>query len=147
LSLAASIECRAPLMVLELVELSTRFPWELKVMGFTMKYLLKKAVEPWLPAEILNRKKRGFGAPVGAWFKQDLGGLVREMLSVERLKRRGFFRPEAVQKIIADHETNRADYTDGLLALVCFETWCELYLDGADRQYATSMTTATSLGG
>src|SRR5439155_5739391 len=67
MSMAASIECRAPLVDYELVELASRMPSSLKVRGLTMKYLLKKAVAPWLPREVIKRKKRGFGAPVGGW--------------------------------------------------------------------------------
>ncbi len=147
MTMAASIECRAPFMDHELVELSARIPWELKVKGFTMKYLLKKAVEPILPKEIIHRKKRGFGAPVGAWFKQDLSPLVREMLDEASLRKRGIFNPEGVKRIIADHESHRADHSDGLLALLAFETWCQLFVDGADRQFHPPVhATATSNG-
>src|SRR5258706_16282456 len=63
MSMAASVECRAPLVDYELVELASRMPSHLKVRGISMKYLLKKAVAPWLPKEVIKRKKRGFRAP------------------------------------------------------------------------------------
>src|SRR6202012_3315916 len=65
MSMAASLECRAPLVDYELVEMTARMPANLKVRGLTMKYLLKKVLEPLVPREILHRKKRGFGAPMG----------------------------------------------------------------------------------
>ena len=83
MSMAASIECRAPLVDFELVELASRMPSSLKVRGFTLKYLMKKVVAPWLPREILSRKKRGFGAPMGAWLRKDLHATVSDLLSEE----------------------------------------------------------------
>ncbi len=129
MSMAASIECRAPFMDHELVELSGRIPSNLKVRGLTMKYLLKKALEPWLPAEILHRKKRGFGAPVGSWLRNDLERLVQDTLSVAQIKKRGLFEPNVVQEIIEDHRSQKSDHTDHLLSLISLELWCRIFLD------------------
>ena len=137
MSMAASIECRAPFMDQELVELTARMPSALKVRGLTMKYLLKKVIEPWLPREIIHRKKRGFGAPVGSWLRGDLESLVDETLSESQVRRRGFFQWEAVQAVIATHRRQQTDYTDGLLALICLELWCRIFLDGNDWQQTT----------
>jgi len=134
MTMAASIECRAPFMDSELIELSSRMPSDLKVRGFTMKYLLKKAVKPWLPPSILNRKKRGFGAPMGSWLRKDLNFLVQETLSESQIRKRGIFDPAAVQRIISDHQAQRSDYTDHLLALINLELWTRIFLDGLDWQ-------------
>jgi len=130
MSMAASIECRAPLVDHELVEMMARMPSSLKVRGFTMKYLMKKAVAPWLPREILERKKRGFGAPIGAWLRKDLQPMVSELLSEDQIRRRGIFHWPAIQRLISDHGAERADHTDHLLALVMLELWCQIVLDG-----------------
>jgi asparagine synthase (glutamine-hydrolysing) len=132
MSMAASIECRAPLVDYELVELASRMPSSLKVRGFTMKYLMRKAVAPWLPREILERKKRGFGAPIGAWLRKDLQPMVSELLSEEQVRRRGLFHWPAIHRLISDHATERSDHTDHLLALVMLELWCQIILDGND---------------
>ena len=137
MSMAASIECRAPFMDQELVELTARMPSSLKVRGLTMKYLLKKVVEPWLPRKIIYRKKRGFGAPVGSWLRGDLENLMDETLSESQVRRRGFFQWEAVKAVIETHRRQQHDYTDGLLALICFELWCRVFLDGSDWQQTT----------
>lgn len=131
MSMAASIECRAPFLDHELVELTARMPSNLKVRGTTMKYLLKKVVQPWVPSEILHRKKRGFGAPMGAWLKNSLESLVHDTLSATATRNRGFFDPVVVQKIVDDHRQSRADHTDHLLSLITFELWCRIYLDRA----------------
>lgn len=129
MSMAASIECRAPLVDFEMVELASLMPSSLKVRGFHLKYLLKKAVAPWLPREIVERKKRGFGAPMGAWLRKDLQPMVADLLSEEQVHRRGIFHWPAIQAIMADHGAERKDYSDHLFALVVFELWCRTFLD------------------
>lgn len=138
MTMAASIECRAPFMDHELVELTSRIPSSLKVRGFSMKYLLKKAVEPWLPKQILRRKKRGFGAPMGAWLRNDLANLVRSTLSEAQVKKRGLLNWPVIENTISKHNAHRSDETDSLLALVNLELWCQIFLDGNDRQYYRS---------
>ena len=144
MTMAASIECRAPFMDHELIELASRIPSNLKVHGMTMKYLLKKAVEPWLPPEIIHRRKRGFGAPVGSWLRKDLEALVRDTLSESQINKRGFFDPKTVQGIIAAHHSERADYTDHLLTLINFELWSRIFIDGNDWKHAPSNEMLTS---
>ena len=129
MTMAMSLECRAPFMDHELVELAARMPANLKVRGFTMKYVLKKAVQPWLPAEILNRKKRGFGAPMGAWLRRDLKLLVQETLSERQVKKRGLFQWPVVKQLIQRHDSQEGDYTDHLLALINLELWFRQFMD------------------
>ncbi|MGH8064867.1 MAG: asparagine synthase (glutamine-hydrolyzing) [Candidatus Entotheonellia bacterium] len=136
MSMAASIECRAPFVDHELIELTSHMPSHFKVRGLSMKYLLKKVVKPWLPDEILRRKKRGFGAPIGAWLRRDLDGLVQETLSEEQVRRRGLFHWPVVRELIINHQAQRSDCTDQLLALINLELWCRNFLDGSDWQYA-----------
>src|SRR5271154_5183564 len=129
MSMAASIECRAPLVDYELVELAFRMPSSLKVRGFTLKHALKKAVAPWLPREVIERKKRGFGAPVAAWLRRELRPLLNELLSKEAVERRGLFHWPTIETILSAHEEQRRDCTDQLLALLVLEVWCRNYLD------------------
>jgi asparagine synthase (glutamine-hydrolysing) len=130
MTMATSLECRVPFLDNTVIDLSLRMPSQLKVRGRQLKYILKRALGDLLPAEILDRGKRGFGAPVGAWFKHELAPLVREVLSRESVERRGTFRWDAVQRIIDLHQTNREDYTDHLLALTNLELWSRVYMDG-----------------
>ncbi len=136
MSMAASLECRAPLVDYELVEMTARIPANLKVRGLTMKYLLKKVLEPLVPHEILHRKKRGFGAPMGSWLRRDLESLVDDTLGEAQVRRRGFFDPAVVKEIIAAHYAQTSDHTDHLLALINLELWCRIYLDGNDWRSA-----------
>jgi len=129
MSMAVSLECRVPLLDHELVELAARIPASSKLPGGRLKHLLKEALTDILPDDILNRSKRGFGTPMGAWLKRELAPVMRALLSPETVRARGLFRPEAVKRLMADHAANRSDRTDALVALVNLEVWCRLYLD------------------
>ena len=130
MSMATSLECRVPLLDHELVELAARMPEAVKIRGGRLKHALKEAVSGLLPRDILERKKRGFGTPMGAWLKGELAPLVRGLLSDSVVKGRGLFHFPAVQELIASHEANRIDGTDRLMTLLNLEIWSRLYLDG-----------------
>ena len=130
MSMAVSLECRVPLLDHELVELAARMPASVKVKGGRLKHAMKEALRGVLPDDILERRKRGFGAPMGAWLKRELASVLRETLSPEAIERRGWLRSAPVARLIADHEASRVDGTDRLLALVNLELWARIYLDG-----------------
>ncbi|MCH7344162.1 asparagine synthase (glutamine-hydrolyzing) [Pelomonas sp. CA6] len=132
MSMAVSLECRVPLLDHELVELCAAMPHAVKTPGGALKGLMKKALADLLPQEILYRAKRGFGTPMGAWLKQDLAPVLRELLSPASLARRGWLQAAPVAALVRDHEAQRADYTDALLALMNLELWARLYIDGRD---------------
>jgi asparagine synthase (glutamine-hydrolysing) len=140
MTMAVSLECRAPFVDQELVELAAGMPSSLKVHGFTMKYLLKKVVGPWLPSEIVHRKKRGFGAPMGSWIRNDLGPLVKNLISEAQIKKRGLFNWPVIEEMVGRHMAQKSDYTDHLLALINLELWCRIFLDGKDYRDASEMT-------
>src|SRR5690606_28386558 len=112
------------------VELAAAIPAELKVRDGRLKHLMKDALDDLLPSDILNRKKRGFGTPMGAWLRCDLAPLLRHLLSAEVIEQRGLFRHAIVERLVADHQRNRFDGTDSLLALMNLEIWSRIYLDG-----------------
>jgi asparagine synthase (glutamine-hydrolysing) len=134
MSMAVSLECRVPLLDPELVDLAASIPGQAKMRGGELKHLMKQALAADLPQDILHRKKRGFGTPMGAWLKRDLAPVLRELLSEASVRQRGLFDPKAVNTLVADHQANRADATDALLALLNLEVWSRLYLDGRSHQ-------------
>ena len=145
MSMAVSLECRVPLLDHELVELAARMPQEVKIRGGRLKHALKAALSDILPTDILERKKRGFGTPMGAWLKGDLAPLVRELLSPASIEARGLFRPPEVAALIAAHGANRLDGTDRLLTLLNLEIWARMYLDGrAPADVADELKAVTS---
>ena len=129
MTMAASLECRVPLLDHELVELAAKIPASLKIAGGDLKSLLKKALADVLPREVLDRPKRGFGAPIGAWLKGPLGPLLESALSPQSLSARGLLDPKPVAELISAHAANRIDGTDKLLALLNLEIWCRVVLD------------------
>jgi asparagine synthase (glutamine-hydrolysing) len=129
MSMAVSLECRVPLLDQPLVELAAGIPASLKIKGGRPKYLMKEALKDVLPQDILHRKKRGFGTPMGAWLKGTLAGSLDTLLSRQSVERRGLFRPAEVERLVADHRASRIDGTDALLALMNLEIWCRVFLD------------------
>jgi asparagine synthase (glutamine-hydrolysing) len=129
MSMAMSLECRVPLLDHELVELAARIPQAMKIRGGRLKHVMKAALKEVLPPRILDRKKRGFGAPMGAWLKGELAPLMHDLLSEASIGARGLFHYPVVASLIAAHGANRIDGTDRLLALLNFEIWARMYLD------------------
>jgi asparagine synthase (glutamine-hydrolysing) len=129
MSMAVSLECRVPLLDHELVELAAAMPQEVKIRGGRLKHAMKAALEGLLPQDILERGKRGFGTPFGAWLKGELAPVVGELFSKRSIERRGLLRHEAVAQLVADHLANRVDGTDRLLALLNLEIWARIFLD------------------
>lgn len=126
-SMASSLEVRAPFLDHELVEFVMGLPSNLKLKGSTSKYLLKKAMEDILPAEILQRKKKGFGIPIAKWIKGPLKELFMEVLSNDRIRREGFLNPQYVEKLLQDHLQNRRDNRKQLWTLLVWELWQDRY--------------------
>jgi asparagine synthase (glutamine-hydrolysing) len=130
MTMAKSIECRVPFLDHRLVELAAQIPADIKIRGGALKHLLKTALKGVLHEEILNRSKRGFGAPVGNWFKSELRPLRQAILSKRSIESRGLLAWPAVESIVAAHDANREDYSDLILVLINLELWCRLFIDG-----------------
>jgi asparagine synthase (glutamine-hydrolysing) len=134
MSMAVSLECRVPLLDHELVELAAAMPAAHKVRGGRLKHVLKRALAEQLPDDILNRAKRGFGTPMGAWLRRELAPVVDELLGVAAVGARGWFDPSVVRTLVADHAAQRNDCTDVLMSLLNLEIWARVYLDGRAPQ-------------
>ena len=129
MSMAAGVEVRTPFLDLELVEFARGIPDRLKQRGSIGKWVFKKAMEPYLPREIIYRPKSGFGAPLRLWIKNDIREMLRDLLSVDSLNKRGLFSAKAVQQLIMDNENGKIDASYTLLSLLCIEIWCRAYID------------------
>lgn len=123
MSMATSVEARVPFLDHTFVEQVARIPASLKVRGTRLRYIQKESMRPDLPPEVLWKKKRGFGVPVGAWFRQSLRPLLLDTLAPGKLTRQGIFSPAAVGEIIREHEEFRADHSDLMLGLLTFQLW------------------------
>ncbi len=128
-SMAFGVEVRVPYIDNEVVDFMSGVPPELKMRGTTRKYLMKQALRGLLPAHILNRKKAGFGAPIRTWIVSDLKEMIDDLLCESNLKRRGFFQPQYVSRLIQENASGRHDYNYLIYILLSFELWCRVYLD------------------
>lgn len=144
MSMAVSLEARAPLLDHKLIEFVTRVPAALKLAGLETKHLLKRAVQDLVPAEILNRPKQGFGVPIQEWINQQLRSRIRDTLSDARTKQRGYVDSHYVSVLLDEHERGRRDHSMSLWALVMLELWHRQFLDGPITSRKESPLCATS---
>jgi asparagine synthase (glutamine-hydrolysing) len=129
MSMAASTEVRVPLLDDELVELSGRIPPELKLRRLTRKYVFKRSMEGVLPANIINRPKAGFGAPLRSWLVGDLALMLDDVLSPHAVRQRGLFNPAEVRRLVAANRSGQEDNALRLWALLTLELWQQVFLD------------------
>jgi asparagine synthase (glutamine-hydrolysing) len=129
MSMAAGVEVRVPFLDLDLVEFAAKIPARFKQRGSQGKWVLKKAMEAYLPRDVIYRPKSGFGAPLRHWMRVELRDLLAEILGTQSLLNRGLFEPVAVQKLIVANDKGEIDASYTLLALMCIELWCRRFMD------------------
>lgn len=129
MSMAAGVEVRVPLLDDELVDFLACVPPSFKQRRMEGKYLFKKAMEPYLPREVIYREKTGFGVPLRSWLRGELRPLMMDLLSVRSLSSRGIFNPEGVTNLIRRNESFEIDASYPIFALMSVEMWCRLFLD------------------
>jgi asparagine synthase (glutamine-hydrolysing) len=129
ITMATSVEARVPFLDHHLVEYAMGLPREMKVQGRTGKYILKKALEPILPYDLLYSKKRGFGAPIREWFRTSLGKTYGERLLSSPMHRRDYFDLEFVKRMLSEHRGGRTDWSFHLWALLNLSLWYEHWID------------------
>ena len=124
LSMAHSLEARVPYLDRTVVEYAQRLDARFKVRGRERKWLHRRVCEKFMPRQILNRKKRGFGVNVvDDWFQNTAQGRVTEMLSDPASLMYGLLDPQPVKQLLAEHQSRRQDNHKLLFSLVMFEQW------------------------
>ncbi len=129
MSMANSLEVRVPLLDHKLVEFIATIPPDYKLKGKIGKYIFKKTMAPYLPDDILHRKKRGFGLPVGTWLRNELREFASDILFSNKSQNRGLFNKGCIQKIWKDHQNGTRNHTHHLWSLLIFEIWYSKYID------------------
>jgi asparagine synthase (glutamine-hydrolysing) len=135
--MAVGVEIRVPLLDLDLVSFATRVPSSLKQQGRLGKALFKQAMEPYLPTEVIYRSKTGFGAPLRRWLRQELRHVVGELLSPESIRRRGYFDPDAVTRLIRLDRDGAIDGSYTIFAMMSLELWFRTFLDQSTPRRVT----------
>jgi asparagine synthase (glutamine-hydrolysing) len=131
MSMAHSIESRVPLLDHLVVEFAASLPASMKMPGGRLKHLLKELAFSFVPREILDRPKQGFGVPVGHWFRGELRDAFGDILGSPLTRQRGYFNDRFVNRILAEHLNGKRDHSSRLWQLLVFELWHRQYLDHA----------------
>ncbi|MDQ2921405.1 MAG: asparagine synthase (glutamine-hydrolyzing) [Acidobacteriota bacterium] len=132
-SMAVSLEVRAPFLDPRVAEFAASLPANYKLRGRKTKYILKRAIEGFVPPFVTSRGKKGFGVPVAEWLKGLLRPLARDLLSPERVRRAGVFNPDYVTRLQDEHERGIANHRKLLWTLLMFELWHESFIETARR--------------
>jgi asparagine synthase (glutamine-hydrolysing) len=130
-SMAHSLEVRVPFLDPVVAELALALPTHQKVLALAKKRLLRRAAAGLVPRGIVHGPKRGFSIPAAAWLRGDLRPFARDLLAPDALRRDGFFRPDAVTRLLDEHESGREDHSRPLWGLLCFQLWRATAAGGA----------------
>ena len=128
-TMANSLEARSPFLDHHVIEFAASLPEKYKLRRLTTKYLLKQMLRKLLPAENLDRRKMGFGVPIGHWLRGKLQPLLRETLLAEASLKRGLFKPEAVKHLVELHTRGERDFSPKLWTLLMLELWFQRFID------------------
>jgi asparagine synthase (glutamine-hydrolysing) len=132
-SMANSLEVRSPFLDHEFMQVVARLPARMKMQRGETKRILKQALRPWLPEHLIYRSKQGFRVPLADWFRNELRTMPEDVLLDRRALDRGWFREDAIRRLISEHQTRTADHAERLWALLMLELWVRSYIDVAPR--------------
>ena len=131
MSMAASIESRVPFLDHTFVERVVALPTRCKLRGWRTKAVLREAMRDLVPRSILHRPKMGFPVPVGRWLRGPFSALIDDLVLSPRTLARGLFRPEALERLAAEHRAG-ANHGQRLWLLANLELWQRIFLDGEE---------------
>ncbi|MCF6768120.1 asparagine synthase (glutamine-hydrolyzing) [Thiotrichales bacterium 19S11-10] len=128
-TMAHSIETRVPLLDLDLVDFCYTLPVHVKQNGNQGKYIFKKAMESYLPHDVIYRPKTGFGVPLRDWIHKGMSPAIMEVLSKENVNKRGIFNYKEIEKLIMRDKKNYIDGSYVIFSMFCIELWCQTFID------------------
>jgi asparagine synthase (glutamine-hydrolysing) len=128
-TMAHSLEGRSPMLDHEFMEFAASLPSQLKLRGATTKYIFKQAVRDLLPADVIDRPKKGFSVPLELWFRGELREMSGDLLLDGRLAERGYFKPDAVKRLLEEHWRGAANWHSQLWSLLMLESWHRMFID------------------
>jgi asparagine synthase (glutamine-hydrolysing) len=134
MSMAHSLEVRAPLLDYTLVEYVASIPSNFKLRDGVPKYLFRRMASKYLPPEVLRKPKQGFGVPTGSWFQQELRDHARSILLDPKSLDRGYFQRGTIQRVLDLHALGQRDYGTWIWCLLVLEQWHRLFLDAGTRR-------------
>ena len=129
-TMAYGLEARSPFLDHEFMEFCASLPTSMKLRGSIKKFILKKAAKDFLPPDILNRPKMGFGVPIDYWFRNELREIAHDILLSPRATKRGYFKATVVERLLNEHVKKERAWHYQLWNLLMLELWFRMFVDG-----------------
>jgi len=146
MSMAHSIESRPPLMDYKVVEFAASIPGDMKLRGRDLKHILKVVARRYLPPELVDREKQGFGFPLALWMRTDLAPFIRNLFAESRFIEHGIFDGATVHRLVDEHIGGKADHNFRLWILINLEFWYRLYFENESIDSLRELTDRLSGG-
>ena len=134
MSMACSLETRAPLLDYTIAEFSAKLPPEWQMEGTNGKAFLKKVLKRYVPERVFTKPKQGFDIPKKHWFKNELRDYTRDILLSDAARQRGYLKYDLVEKVLKDHDSGAKNYHVWIWNLLNFELWHQAFIDSATRR-------------
>ena len=130
MTMACSLELRVPLLDHKLAEFCFRLPDQYRLRGTEGKYILKRMMEPYLPHDIIYRKKMGFPVPIAKWFREGLYEKTRAILLDSSSTSRKYFNTAYIEQVLIKHKSGREDLSRRIFSFLTLELWHRRYVNG-----------------
>lgn len=124
-AMAVSLETRAPFLDREVVEFAWSLPMKMKIRHGRGKWLLRRLLDRYVPRNLIERPKMGFGIPLDAWLRGPLRGWAESLLAEDRLRREGYLNPAPIRAAWQAHQAGQASYGFRLWSVLMFQAWLE----------------------
>jgi asparagine synthase (glutamine-hydrolysing) len=124
-SMAVSLEVRAPMVDVRVLEFAWRLPLSMKVKEGQGKWILRRVLDRYVPRVLVDRPKMGFGVPIGTWLRGPLRAWAEELLDTSRLKREGYFSPEHIRQKWNEHLSTQYNWEYFLWNVLMFQAWLD----------------------
>jgi len=127
-TMSVALEGRDPFLDHKIIEWTSKLPLEFKYRNRISKYLLRKILYKYVPKELVERPKQGFGVPIYEWFKGELKELYKEYLKEEQVKKEGLFNHKEIKRLLDDYLSDKGINHNKLWLLFIFEIWREKWM-------------------